>query len=112
MSRRTSGFGLAAMSRASRNPKRRLGRAQPFWSSLSRVQRIIKTVQAYGIFEPYELTWNDFETVWVPNLNSDGVKVGVNWSGKGATGYDIDPNDVVANVRYHLRAEGRPSGEG
>jgi hypothetical protein len=44
--------------------------------------------------------------VWVTDLNSDGVKVGVNWSGKGAAGYDIDPNDVVANVRYHIRAKG------
>jgi hypothetical protein len=88
------------------------GRAQPFWSSLSRVQRIIKTVPAYGIFEPYELTWTEFETVWVPDLQANGVKVGVNWSGKGATGYDIDPDDVVANVRYHINWAASPSQEG
>src|SRR5437870_13738383 len=75
------------------------GRAQPFWSSLSRVQRIIKNVPAYGIIEPVEITWEEFLSVWVPDLKEWGVKVGVNWSGKGAVGYDIEPDDVVANVQ-------------
>lgn len=78
------------------------GRAQPFWSSLSRVQRIIKKVPAYGIFVPFELTWDEFTTQWVPDLKEWGVKVGVNWSGKGAVGYDIEPDDVVANVHHYI----------
>ena len=41
-------------------------------------------------------------TVWVPDLKASGVKVGVNWSGKRAVGYDIDPEDVVANVSYYI----------
>jgi hypothetical protein len=61
------------------------GRAQPFWSSLSRVQKIIKTVP-----------------VWLPDLKGCGVKVGVNWSGKGAVGYDMEPDDVVANVSHYI----------
>src|SRR5262245_60102378 len=82
------------------------GRAQPFWSSLSRVQRIIKTVPDYGIFVPYELTWDEFVTQWVPDLKEWGVKVGVNWSGNGAVGYDMEPDDVVANVQHYIaRAE-------
>jgi hypothetical protein len=78
------------------------GRAQPFWSSLSRVQRIIKTVPAYGTFVPYELTWDEFVNQWVSDLKGWGVKVGVNWSGKGAVGYDIEPDDVVVNVRRYI----------
>jgi hypothetical protein len=69
---------------------------------LSRVERIIKIVPAYGIFEPVEVSWEEFLEVWVPDLKADGVKVGVNWSGKGATGYDIEPEDVVANVRSQM----------
>jgi hypothetical protein len=74
------------------------GRAQPFWSSLSRVQRIIKNVPAYGVFVPHELTWTEFLSKWVHDLKSHGVKVGVNWSGKGAVGYDLEPDDVVKAV--------------
>ena len=78
------------------------GRAQPFWSSLTRVQKIIKTVPAYAIVVPYELTWDEFLAEWVPDLKESGVKVGVNWSGKGAVGYDMDPDDVVANVSHYF----------
>jgi hypothetical protein len=31
-------------------------------------------------------------------LERDGVLVGVNWSGARATGYDVKPSEVVANV--------------
>ncbi len=78
------------------------GRAQPFWSSLSRVRKIIETVPAYGVFEPYELTWDEFLTVWVPDLKEWRVQVGVNWSGRGAVGYDLAADDVVANVAHHI----------
>lgn len=66
-------------------------RAQPFWSSLSRVQRIIKTVPAYVSFAPIEISWDDFRDKWLPGLEQDGLLIGVNWSGKNATGYDLDP---------------------
>jgi hypothetical protein len=78
-------------------------RAQPFWSSLSRVQRIIKNVPDYGIFVPHELTWDEFLTKWVPDLKAHGVKVGVNWSGKGAVGYDLEPDDVVKAVEAYIQ---------
>ncbi len=78
------------------------GRAMPFWSSLSRVKKIIKTVPAYGVFTPYELTWDEFLTKWMPDLKAIGVKVGVNWSGSGATGYDMEPDDVLANVTHYI----------
>jgi hypothetical protein len=35
-------------------------RAQPFWSGLSRVERIIATVPAYSVFKPLELSWEEF----------------------------------------------------
>lgn len=73
-------------------------RAQPFWSSRSRATRIIQNVSAYAGFEPVELSWDEFVARWIPDLTEDGIKVGVNWSGPRATGYDLDPEDVRRNV--------------
>jgi len=73
-------------------------RSQPFWSSLSRVQKIIKTVPAYAGFEPYEISWCEFCRKWVPRLINEGLLVGVNWSGKRARGYDRDPQRVQEAV--------------
>lgn len=73
-------------------------RAQPFWSSRSRAERIIRTVPAYSGFEPFEVTWDEFRSVWIPRLQRDGIKVGVNWSGKRAAGFDMEPADVKASV--------------
>jgi len=73
-------------------------RAQPFWSSRSRVEQIIRTVPAYSGFEPYEVSWEDFCQKWIPGLAKDGMKVGVNWSGKRAVGYDLEPEHVRQNV--------------
>ncbi len=78
-------------------------RAMPFWSSLSRVKKIIKNAPAYSIFEPLELTWEEFIDEWVPDLIESKLLVGVNWSGKDVVGYDLEPNDVVANVNYYLQ---------
>ena len=74
------------------------GRVQPFWSSLSRVQRVIKTVPAYAGFSPHEISWEDFRVKWVPGLTKDGLKVGVNWSGPRAVGYDAEPDMVRQSI--------------
>ena len=77
-------------------------RAQPFWSSLSRVERIIRTVPAYAGFHPHELSWDEFRDRWIPGLTKDGLKVGVNWSGPRATGYDVEPASVQTAVEYEI----------
>jgi hypothetical protein len=77
-------------------------RAQPFWSSLPRVKRIVKNVPAYKEFEPYEIGWPRFVAEWVPSLMRGGLLAGVNWSGPNAKGYDIEPGrlrDSVEAVR-------------
>jgi hypothetical protein len=76
-------------------PKTASGRrAQPFWSSRSRVERIIKTVRAYSDFEPYEIALADFLAKWLPNLERDDLLAGVNWSGPKALGYDLEPSHL------------------
>ncbi len=76
---------------------------QPFWSSLSRVQRIITTVRAYSTFEPYEISWDDFVSSWVPYLSENSLLVGVNWSGQKARGYDLEPGKVKEIVELYSR---------
>ncbi|MDH5178051.1 MAG: DUF2750 domain-containing protein [Gammaproteobacteria bacterium] len=77
-------------------------RSQPFWSSLSRVKKIIQNVDAYSNFEPVKIQWDAFSERWVPGLKSDGILVGVNWSGNRATGYDLDPEEVKKNVECQI----------
>lgn len=74
-------------------------RSQPFWSKRSRVERIIKNVAAYQEMYVVEVAREDWFDKWLPGLESDGMLVGVNWSGKGATGYDLSPSDAARNVR-------------
>ena len=92
-------------------PKTRTGeRAMPFWSSLRRVEKIIKTVPAYRGFTPHEMTWMEFRDEWLPELEESGFLVGVNWSGEHALGYDMKPADMrTAGKAIVDAAEARPS---
>ena len=80
-------------------------RAQPFWSSLTRVEKIIKTVPAYAPFEPVELDWEVFRDRWLPGLEKDGILVGVNWSGKNALGYDLESRSVKDAVEAQIEIQ-------
>ncbi len=80
------------------------GRAQPFWSSRTRVERIIKNVPAYGGFEPFAVSWKEFCEKWVPGLTRDGLKVGVNWSGKQAVGYDLEAERVQLAIQAEIES--------
>ena len=84
-------------------PKNSRGaRAHPFWSSLSRVQRIIKNVAAYHGFEPVELTWDQFRTELLPRLQDLRMEIGINWSGKDAVGYDITIASLLETMAWHF----------
>jgi hypothetical protein len=73
-------------------------RAMPFWSLRTRVERVVATVPAYGAFEPVGLSLAEFRSRWLPGLERDAVRVGVNWSGPAATGYDLLARDVELNL--------------
>ncbi len=77
-------------------------RAQPFWSSISRVERIIKRVPAYAGFVPHEIPWETFRDRWLPGLQRDGILIGVNWSGERAKGYDLDSEWVRKAIELQL----------
>lgn len=69
-------------------------RSMPFWSSKSRVEKIIKNVPAYNDFKPIEITLKEFYGYWLNELEKDDQLVGINWSGKNAVGYDLEPRYI------------------
>lgn len=77
-------------------------RSQPFWSSATKAEKIITNVPAYKNFELVELSWYEFKNKWLPGLTRDGFLVGLNWSGDNATGYDVEPENVLKNIQRYL----------
>jgi hypothetical protein len=73
-------------------------RAMPFWSSERRARTVIRQVDAYRDFVPVKIDWESFCNRWLPGLIRDDLRAGLNWSGPKATGYDVDPKDLKANV--------------
>ena len=78
-------------------------RTQPFWSSKEQAEEIIEHNKHYSDFKPEEITWWQFAHVWVRELKSDGLLVGLNWRGKHAPGNDLEPDEVVRQVERYLR---------
>jgi len=86
-------------------PQGDAGRSMPFWSSRRRVETIINNVEAYTGFEPFDIPLVEFLQAWLPGLERDGLKVGVNWSGARAVGYDVDPTTVALAIRHAQSAD-------
>jgi len=81
------------------------GRAMPFWSARSRAVKVIQNVDACEGFEPVKLTLDEWRSRWLPGLAKDGIRVGLNWSGARAVGYDLDPDDVEENLSVRLQVD-------
>lgn len=77
------------------------GRAMPFWSKESRAQKVIDNVPAYADCEVLEVPLGELRERWLPGMQRDGLRFGLNWSGASATGYDLPPEDVERNLAAH-----------
>lgn len=73
--------------------------AMPFWSLESRVRTLISTVPEYGSFEVRSIPLDTWRERWLPDLDAEGMLVGLNWGGESATGYDVPPADVIARFQ-------------
>ena len=76
----------------------------PFWSSLSRMNKIRATHQKYASYSITRSTLDEFLTETLPMLQKEDLHVGVNWSGPRLVGYDISVADLKRNVEHALRA--------
>jgi hypothetical protein len=79
-------------------PETPAGRAMPFWSLRSRAESIVARVPAYAGFEVVGLPLDEWRSRWLPGLQRDGVRVGLNWTGERATGFDLLAEDVETNL--------------
>ena len=79
-------------------PETPQGRAMPFWSLRSRAEGIVARVPAYAGFEVIGLPLDEWRSRWLPSLQRDAIRVGLNWSGEVATGYDVLPAEVEASL--------------
>jgi hypothetical protein len=70
----------------------------PFWSSQRRAERIVETVPAYAGMSIVEVPVDDFRERWLPGLARDGIRVGLNWTGVRATGFDEVAAEVVKRL--------------
>lgn len=85
-------------------------RAQPFRSLRSRAERVVAEVPAYAGFVVEELPLERFRERWLTGLERDGIRVGLNWSGTRATGYDVAAVDVERNLAAATNRRGLTSG--
>ena len=74
------------------------GRAMPFWSLRSRAEGIVATVPSYEGLEVVGLPLDEWRTRWLPGLQRDGLRAGLNWSGERATGLDVPAEDDERNL--------------
>jgi hypothetical protein len=73
-------------------------RVMPFWSKRSRAEQVIANVAAFAGMSVVELSGDEWNDNWLPGLENDGLLVGLNWSGKHATGYDLSVADLTNNL--------------
>lgn len=77
------------------------GETVPFWSSRSRLETLQKRLPKYRKWQITELTIGEF---WgrLDQLESEGIQVGVNWSGERLTGYNITVADLRVGLNYWI----------
>jgi hypothetical protein len=86
---------------------------QPFWSTITRVEKIFKLIPAYESYEIVEIPWDTFLEVWVPKCKEQKIHVGVNWSGKNLTGFDMSAEQLVEIIKQNTltpHSSGTPNG--
>lgn len=76
----------------------------PFWSSHSRMEAVQKMHPKYVQFEISEMSLDEFMK-WLPELEKDGIHIGVNWAGKRLIGYDVAAPQLQAGIEYWLNRE-------
>lgn len=82
------------------------GETVPFWSSRSRLETIQTQFPKYRQWTITEFSLGEF---WrrLCQLEREGIQVGVNWSGKQLTGYNVRVPDLRAGLEYWVDRLGK-----
>lgn len=71
----------------------------PLWSSKSRIERLKRlNPELLGEVIAVGISWEDFKSVFVPMLQEKQRLVGVNLSGKGIAGFDMEISSLLRQV--------------
>lgn len=70
----------------------------PFWSKRSRARGVVDRVEAFRQFDVVMVPLDEWRERWLPGLERDGLRVGLNWSGNRATRYDLEPAAVLERL--------------
>src|SRR4051812_5032002 len=73
-------------------------RALPVWSSTERARKALAKGRLSSAGELVDVLWVDFRAEWVPMLNQEKLRVGLNWSGPDVTGVAWTSEDVIAAI--------------
>lgn len=65
----------------------------PFWSTRTRLAAVRRNHPKYVALQIHQISSKDFYA-WLPELEQQQVHIGVNWSGKRLTGYDVSVPDL------------------
>jgi hypothetical protein len=72
----------------------------PYWSSQARVDR---AVAIWGPrFRAVSMPLRHWREVELPSLATEGLRVGINWSGKRLTGWDFSVEEVCNRLSHAL----------
>ena len=74
----------------------------PFWSSRSRIERVVKAHPKYSMYRICEFPLENLFAS-LAQLESEGILVGVNWSGPRLTGYNVAVADLRAALQHQLK---------
>jgi len=90
-------------------------KTQPFWSKITRIEKIIKNEPSFSKFEIVEVSWDEFQNEWAPKMEQSNISIGVNWGGKNLSGFDMSANQLIKIVDLNKAAlthhsSGTPNG--
>jgi hypothetical protein len=73
----------------------------PFWSTRSRVERVIKSIPVYAGSEPVRIPFDEFIRDWIPPIQQEGGLLGINWSGASLRGFNLDAEFVLRAIQSY-----------
>lgn len=83
--------------------------AIPFWSSRMRMEKTQQSSQKYKGYKISEMSLTDF-IEWLPELGTENIQIGANWTGSPLAGYDVSVPDLLAGLKHLLsRQSKRPT---
>ncbi|WP_039978439.1 DUF2750 domain-containing protein [Shewanella decolorationis] len=70
----------------------------PFWSSESRVTKVIELLKDFDSGVPTSIEFDEFEAEWVLDLVASNIRIGPNWTGENLSGTTFEANEMIRRI--------------